>query len=179
MKSRQELVRSTPALIGSHWTSRSRWSPAARTTGARASGTRSTRPSARPRTHASGPTRPHARIHSRAVHALEVAHRLKFHLLLRRQFVLDPDSHPHVQRLDLAFSVEDFVELGERLLFVYLRRLHRFVQRFHRVLQLPLQFIKARGRALNLAPHELLLFVSQSQLALMLHDHVRWKHSIS
>ena len=83
-----------------------------------------------------------------------------------------------MQRLNLAFSIQNFVELRERLLFIYLRSLHRCVQRFHRVLQLPLQFVEARGGPLNLAAHELLLLVSQTEFALMLHDHVGRKHRI-
>jgi hypothetical protein len=103
---------------------------------------------------------------------------LQFHLLIRRQLVLDANRHPHVQGLYLAFRVEHFAQLGQRLLLVNLGALHGFVQRFHRVLQLPLELIETRGRALNLAAHESLLIVGQRQLALMLHDHLRRKHVV-
>jgi hypothetical protein len=52
------------------------------------------------------------------------------------------------------------------------------VQRLHGVLELPLKFIESHGCALSLAPHECLLRISQSQLALMLHDHFRRKHIV-
>ena len=83
-----------------------------------------------------------------------------------------------MQTLDLAFGVEHLVQLCHRLLFVDLRRLHRCVQRFHQILFLPLQLVEARGCALNLAAHESLLLISQTELALMLHDHVRRKHCV-
>jgi hypothetical protein len=67
-----------------------------------------------------------------------VAHRLELHLLVRRQLVLNPDRHAHVQRFDLTFGIKNLIELRQRLLFVDLIRLHSFVQSFHRILQLPL-----------------------------------------
>ncbi len=84
-----------------------------------------------------------------------------------------------MQRLYLALSVQHLAELRQCLLFVDLRRLHCFMQSFHRILQLPLKVVEARGCALNLAPHEGFLLISQTQLALMLHDHVRGKHGVS
>jgi hypothetical protein len=90
--------------------------------------------------------------------------------------ILDAYCHPHVQGLDFTFGVQHFVELRQRQLFVDLITLHGFVQRFHGVLKLPLKFIKAIGGALLLVPHECLLRIGESQLALMLHDHVQRKH---
>jgi hypothetical protein len=111
--------------------------------------------------------------------AWSAPHPLKFHLLVSRQFVLEPDSQLHVQPLDLAFVVQHFVELRQGLLLVDGVLFHRRMQRFHRVLQLPLQFIEARGCLVDLGAHESLLLVSQGQLALMLHDHFRRKHRVT
>jgi hypothetical protein len=107
-----------------------------------------------------------------------VPHRLQFHLLIRRQLILDSNRHGHVQRFDFTFSVQHFVELRQRQLLVDLITLHGFVQGFHGVLELPLKLIEAHGCALSLAPHERLLRISESQLALMLHDHFRRKHVV-
>jgi len=107
-----------------------------------------------------------------------VPHGLQFHLLIGGQLILDANCHSHVEGLDFAFGVQHFVELGQRQLFVDPVTLHGFVQRFHGVLKLPLKFIKANGGALLLVPHECLLRISKSQLALMLHDHVERKHIV-
>jgi hypothetical protein len=80
--------------------------------------------------------------------------------------------------LDLAFTVQHFVELRQRQLLVYRIRLHRFMQCFHGILQLPLQFVEARSRAIDLATHERLLLISQPQFSLMLHYHFWRKHRV-
>jgi len=104
---------------------------------------------------------------------------LQLHLLVRRQLVLNPDRHPHMQRFDFTFGIENFAELGQRLLFVALIRLHGFVQSFHRILQLPLQLVEARCRPIDLGPHERLLIIGQPQLSLMLHHHIRREDGIT
>ena len=103
---------------------------------------------------------------------------MQFHLLIECQLILDANRHPHVQRLNFALRIQHFVELSERQLLVDLITLHRFMQRFHRSLKLPLEFVEARGGALHLAEHECLLRVSQRQLALMLHDHFGREHVV-
>src|SRR6266404_2131096 len=45
-------------------------------------------------------------------------HSMQFFLLLRRQFVLDADGQTKMQALDLAFSVQDFIQLRQRQLLV-------------------------------------------------------------
>jgi len=87
-------------------------------------------------------------------------HRLKLRLLFRCKFVLDSNPELHVQAFDLSLAVKHFVELCQRLLLVHWIRFHRFVQSFHGILQLPLQFIETRRSFLNLIPHERLLFIS-------------------
>jgi hypothetical protein len=105
--------------------------------------------------------------------------RLELHLLIRRQLVLQTNRQLHVQTLDFTFALEHFVQLREGKLLVDGIALDRLVQRFHLVLQLPLKFVEARRRALNLCAHECLLIVSQRQFALMLHDHIGWKDRIT
>src|ERR1043166_1019026 len=157
--------------------SRSRWSSAAWTAGSTGSARATARPHAAGTARSARATWPHARaVHPRT--DADVAHHLQFLLLVRSEFVLNANRHAHVQHFDLALSVEHLAELRQGLLFIYLRRLHRFVQRFHRILQLPLQLIEARRRALNLAAHKLFLVVGQTKLALMLHDHLRRKHGV-
>jgi hypothetical protein len=104
---------------------------------------------------------------------------LQLHLLVRRQLVLNPDRHPHMQRFDFTFGIENFAELGQRLLFVDSIRLHGFVQSLHRILQLPLQIVKARRRLLNLVTHKRFLLRREIQFARMLHDHLGRKHRVS
>jgi hypothetical protein len=84
-----------------------------------------------------------------------------------------------VRALYLALVVQHFVELRQRQLFVHRTRFHSFVQGLHRILQLPLQFVKARRRAIDLGPHERLLIIGQSQLTLMLHHHLWREHRIA
>jgi hypothetical protein len=105
--------------------------------------------------------------------------RLELCLLIRRQLVLQTNRQLHVQTLDFTFALEHFVQLREGKLFVDGIALDRLVQRFHLVLQLPLKFVEARRRSLNLCAHECLLIVSQRQFALMLHDHIGWKDRIT
>jgi hypothetical protein len=105
-----------------------------------------------------------------------VPHRLQLHLLIGGQLILDANCHPHVEGLDFTFGIQHLVKLRQRQLLVHLITLHGFVQRFHGILKLPLKIIKATGGALLLVPHECLLRIGQSQLALMLHDHVQRKH---
>jgi hypothetical protein len=81
--------------------------------------------------------------------------------------------------LDLAFTVQHFVELRQCQLLVYRIRFHGFVQGFHSILQLPLQLVKARRRAIDLAAHERLLLISQRQFSLMLHHHLWREHRIA
>jgi len=101
---------------------------------------------------------------------------LQFHLLIGGQLVLDLNQHFHIQTFYLALTVKHLVELRQRKLLVYRIALHRFVQRFHCISNLPSQLVVARGRALNHFAQERFLRIGQSQLALMLHDHVRRKH---
>jgi hypothetical protein len=105
--------------------------------------------------------------------------RLELYLLVRRQLVLKTNCQFHVQALNFAFALEHFVQLREGELFVDGIALDGLVQRFHLVLQLPLKFVEARRRSLNLAAHECLLIVSQRQFALMLHDHIGRKDRIT
>jgi len=106
-------------------------------------------------------------------------HRHQLLLLRRSKLVLNPNSHPDVQSFDLAFGVEHFVQLRERLLLVDGIRFHRVMERFHRVLQLPLQLVKARRGLLNLGAHESLLFRREIQFARVLHDHLWREHRVS
>jgi hypothetical protein len=78
-----------------------------------------------------------------------VPHGLQFHLLIGSQLVLDLNQHFHVQSFYLAFTVKHLVELRQRKLLVYRIALHGFMQRFHRISNLPSQFVEARRRALN------------------------------
>jgi len=104
---------------------------------------------------------------------------LQLCLLFRGQFVLNPDCQFHVSAFDLAFTVQHFVELRQRQLLVYRTRLHGFAQGLHGVLQLPLEFVEARRRPIDLTTHERLLIISQRQFSLMLHHHLRWEHHIA
>jgi hypothetical protein len=104
---------------------------------------------------------------------------MQLRLLIRSQFVLDTNRQFHVRALDLAFTVQHFVELRQRQLLVYRIRFHGFVQSLHSILQLPLQLVKARGGAIDLATHERLLVISQRQLSLMLHHHLGREHRIT
>src|SRR2546423_15344454 len=47
------------------------------------------------------------------------SHVLKFLNLVRREVVFDSDRQTHVQLFDLAFRIEDFIKLGQRLLLVH------------------------------------------------------------
>jgi len=87
-------------------------------------------------------------------------HCLKLRLLFGRKFVLDSNGELHVQAFDRSLAIKHFVELRHRLLLVHRVSFHRFVQSFHGILQLPLQFIETRRSFLNLIPHERLLFIS-------------------
>jgi hypothetical protein len=107
------------------------------------------------------------------------AHSLKLQLLFRRQFVLETDSQFHVQPFYLSLVVEDLVELSQCLLLVHRYLFHGCVQRFHRILQLPLQLIEARGGLVDFSAHESFLVVSEGQFALMLHDHLWRKHRVT
>src|SRR6185436_17721574 len=104
---------------------------------------------------------------------------LELYLLIRRQLVLQTNRQFHMQTLDFTFALEHFVQLREGKLFVDGIALDRLVQHFHLVLQLPLKFVEARRRSLNLSAHECLLLVSQRQFALMLHDHIGRKDRIT
>jgi hypothetical protein len=104
---------------------------------------------------------------------------LQLCLLFWRQFVLDANCQFHVCALNLTLAVQNLVELRQRQLLVYRTGLHRFMQSFHCVLQLPLQLVEARRRAIDLAAHERLLLIGQPQFALMLHDQLRGKDDIS
>jgi hypothetical protein len=81
--------------------------------------------------------------------------------------------------LDLALTVEHFVELRQRQLLVHRIRFHRFVQGLQSILQLPLEIVKARRGTIDLATHECLLIIGQRQLSLMLHHHVWRKHHVA
>jgi hypothetical protein len=105
--------------------------------------------------------------------------RLELHLLIHRQLVLKTNCQLHVQTLDFTFALEHFVELREGELLVDGIAFDRLMQRFHLVLHLPLKFVEARRRALNLSAHKCLLIVSQREFALMLHDHIGWKNRIT
>ena len=80
---------------------------------------------------------------------------------------------------DLTFGVQHLVELRHRLLLVDLISFQDLVQRFSRILKLPLKLIEARRGFLDFAAHECLLRVRQRQLALMLHDQVRREHDVA
>jgi hypothetical protein len=105
-----------------------------------------------------------------------VPYGLQFHLLIAGQLVLDLNQHFHIQSFYLALTVQHLVELRQRQLLVYRIALHGFMQRFHRISNLPSQLIEPCRRALNHFAQERFLGIGQSQLALMLHDHVRRKH---
>jgi len=101
---------------------------------------------------------------------------LQFHLLIGGQLVLDLNQHFHIQTFYLALTVKHLVELRQRKLLVHRIALHGFMQRFHRISNLPAQLVEACRRVLNHFAQERFLRIGQSQLALMLHDHVRRKH---
>jgi hypothetical protein len=105
--------------------------------------------------------------------------RLELHLLIRRQLILETNRQLHVQAFDFTFTLEHFVQLREGELLVDGIALDRLVQRVHLILQMPLKLIEARRRSLNLSTHEYLLIFSQSQFALMLHDHIGRKDRIT
>src|SRR5439155_2470738 len=93
-----------------------------------------------------------------------------FGLLFRRQFVFERDGQAKMQPLDFPFRIQHFVELSQRLLFVDRIRLHKLVQRLHRILHLPLQFIEACRRPLNLSAHESLLLLRKIEFTRVSHD---------
>jgi hypothetical protein len=103
---------------------------------------------------------------------------LQLRLLVGRQFVLDPNRQLHVSVFDLALTVEDLIELRQRHLLINGTGLHCFVQRFGRILQLPLELVKACRGAIDFSAHVGLLLISQTQFSLMLHDHLRREHRI-
>jgi hypothetical protein len=79
---------------------------------------------------------------------------------------------------DLAFAVEDLIKLRQCQLLINRTGFHCFVQRFRRVLQLPLEFVEARRGAIDLPTHVCLLLISQPQFSLMLHHQLWWEHRI-
>ncbi len=104
---------------------------------------------------------------------------MQFGLLFRRQFVFERDGQSKMQPLDFSFRIQHFVELSQRLLLVNRIRLHKRVQRFHRILHLPLQFIEACRRLLNLRAHESLLLLRKIEFTRVAHDQFRGKHDVT
>src|SRR5258707_15697459 len=111
--------------------------------------------------------------------SLRWPHRLQLRLLFLSQFVLDPNRQLHVRALDLAFTVQHFVELRQRQLLVHRIRFHGFVQGLQSVLQLPLEIVGARRGTIDLAAHERFLFIGQRQFSLMLQHHLWRKHYVA
>jgi hypothetical protein len=103
---------------------------------------------------------------------------LQLCLLVGRQFVLDPDCQLHVRVFDLALAVENLIELRQRHLLINGTGFHCFVQCFRRVLQLPLELVKARRGAIDFSAHVGLLLISQTQFSLVLHHHLRREHRV-
>jgi hypothetical protein len=83
-----------------------------------------------------------------------------------------------VSSFDLALTVEDLIKLRQCQLFIHRAGLHRLMQRLGRILQLPLEFVEARGGAINFPTHVNLLLIREPQFTLVLHDHIRWKHGV-
>ena len=102
-----------------------------------------------------------------------MTHALKFLNLLRCQIVLNADCQGRVQFLDFALSIQDFIELCERLLFIDLIRFHGLVERFHGVLKLPLQVREVRLRLLHLRLDQIPLLVAEPYGLLVLHHEFR------
>jgi hypothetical protein len=107
------------------------------------------------------------------------AHSLKFQLLFRGQFVLEPDRQFHVQTLNLPLVLQYLVELRQGLLLIHRVLFHRRMQRFHCILELPLQLVETRGSLVDFSAHKRLLIIGELKLALMLHDHLWRKDRIT
>jgi hypothetical protein len=84
-----------------------------------------------------------------------------------------------VSVFDLALAVEDLIELRQRQLFINRTGFHCFVQRFSRVLQLPLELVKTGRGAIDFSAHVGLLLIRQTQFPLMLHHHLGREYHIA